>query len=191
LSSFSLLCPLKDGRYCHLLKMPGDMKNMALPSRGKPMGALYADARDFRMSESSGGMQVPDVITNAFNYLMVTEKLKLQIEASAKGAKIEYLPFRVINHKGRVAAESCFIVNVLGTIDCADKSASEGLETAIYKGEYTIADRITLIDGKIPKSTNIFRTSLFPPGVWLSADLRKTLEGQGVKARFVAAGENI
>ena len=190
MSTFSLLSPPADPKYCALLEIAKDTSYMELPARGESIAGKLTDVRDYRMSASAPGLQIADVIKNAYGFLMVTEKLKTLIEGHAKGATIEYLAFRLLNHKNRVAADPCFIVNVLGRIDCADKAQSKGVEDAEY-GEYYIARKISLIDAKLPPHQNIMRTTLFPGGVWVRDDLRKILEDHGVQARFVASGERI
>jgi hypothetical protein len=190
-ADYSLLRPPLEDWYCGLYELPGSIKNSVLPSRGESIVGLFDDVRDYRMSKQVRGIQVPDVIENTFSFLMVSERMKKLIETNAIGARIEYVRFRLINHKGRVAADPCFIVNVLGTIDCADRSKSVGVETAIYKGEYSIARKLLLVDGRLPKDSNIFRTALFPSGVWVRSDLRKAMEQLQPKVRFVASGEEI
>src|SRR5688572_20322221 len=134
MTNFSLLCPPDDPRWCQILKMPGGVKDMLLPSRGKSMDGRY-EPREFRMADAAKGLAVPDAITNAFNFLMASEALKTVLERHVAGAQVEYLPFRLLDHKGRVAVERGYIVNVLGTVDCLDKERSRGVETAIYPGE--------------------------------------------------------
>lgn len=187
----ALLLPPDDDRYCVIHQQPGNLKNMALPSRGKSIVGLADDVRDYQMSKEAKGLQVADVIRNTFGYLMASERMKKAFESHVRGAQIEYLPFRLLNHKGRMAADPCFIVNVLGTVDCADKSLSRGVETAVYKGEFFIARRLVLVESRVPKDANVFRTSLFPPGIWVGGALRSAMEKQGMAARFVASGEDI
>ncbi len=191
MTAFSLLRPPDDDRYCELHDLPGSIKNSVLPSRGKSVVGLFDDLRDYRMSKEAPGIQVADVIRNTFGFLMVTDRLKKVIEKHARGARIEYVRCRLLNHKGRLAGDPCFIVNVLGTVACADKSKSEGVETAIYPGEYVIARNLVLVHGRLPRDANIIRTSLFPAGVWVGDDLRSAMEHQGATARFVASGEEI
>lgn len=192
MSAFFMLAPppLTQRQYCVLQDVPKDVRNMDLPARGDSIKGKLTEVRDYKMSAAAKGIQVADIIANAYTLLMVTEKLKDLLEAHAQGAQIEYLAFRLLNHKMRVAADPCYIVNVLGRIDCADPAKSEGVEDPEY-GEYFIARKLTLIDAKVPKDRNIFRTKLFPPGIWVREDLKKVLEKNKVVCRFIASGEDI
>jgi len=187
----ALLLPPDDDRFCALHQQPGSLKNMALPSRGRSVVGLADDLRDYAMSKEAKGLQVADVIRNTFGYLMVTERMKELFEVHGHGGQIEYVRFRVLNHKGRLAADPCFIVNVLGTVDCADRASSKGLETPVYKGELFMADRLVLVESRIPKGVNAFRASLYPRGIWVAGELKRQIAEQGMAARLVASGEDI
>jgi hypothetical protein len=80
-------------------------------------------------------------------------------------------------------------VNVLGTIDCADRSRSKGTDSPFEKGRLFTCKALALAENKVPKNVKIFRTELFPPVIFVSDDLRAKIEEQKMIARFVVPGE--
>jgi len=131
MASFFRLSHPTDKRYCAIFERPDDMPKGVRPTRGRSMEGCYTGPVSFRMSPKEVGIQVPDVIRNAVGYLMVSERMRELLEKHVEGAVVEYLPFVLLNHKKRVAADPCYIVNVIGTIDCGDRANCEGPETPV------------------------------------------------------------
>jgi len=71
------------------------------------------------MSDKYKGMQTPDLLANTDSLLVVSERLKNVIQKYTQ-EHAEYLPVSIINHKGRIASDSYFIVNPIGTYACYD-----------------------------------------------------------------------
>jgi len=188
--AYSILQPPKSTRYCAVSDEPEGMRNFARPARGDPMKGTYRDVLDLHMSTvlNGQGLQVPDVIDNALGWLLVSDRAKAVIEAGTSEAT-EYLPFRLINHKGRVAAERVWAVNVLGAVACGDRARSEGMDSPFDEGELFECEVLAIDARKVPKATRIFRVDLYPPLVLVRDDLRRALEKARLQLRFVAPGE--
>jgi hypothetical protein len=186
-----LLRPPEGNQYCKIQNLPANAKSLQRLARGESTQGVHMDSHEFRMAAVAKGIQVPDVISNAFGFLMISEKLKALLDEHVTGAIVEYTPFKLLNHKNRVAADPCFIANPIGTVDCADRSQSEGVETAMHPGELFSPRRITLVDSKVPTDRNLFRTSLVPAGVWVTKSLHDVLESAKLTARFVGSGDAI
>jgi hypothetical protein len=187
---FSIIQAPRDVRYCAITKQPDAMRNPARPTNGSSMAGTYNKTLDLVMSSlvNPSGIQVPDVILNALDWLIVTDRLKTLLEKNTK-ADIEFLPFRLLNHKKRVAEERIYVVNVLGTIDCADRSRSKGTDSPFEKGRFFDCKALALVENKVPNNVKIFRSELFPPLIFVSDDLRAKIEEEKMIARFVAPGE--
>ncbi len=187
---FSILTAPSEPKYCAITDWPEAMRNPARPGRGDPMQGTYPSVMDLQMSSviRADGLQVPDVVDNAFDWLIVSERLKDLLEKQA-GAAIEFLPFRLLNHKGRVAAERIWAVNVLGTVDCADRARSIGTDSEFDDGELFDCEVLALDERKIPRGRKIFRTALFPPLILVRDDLRALIEAERLAVRLVRPGE--
>jgi hypothetical protein len=185
---YSIFQPPVGDQYCAITKVPEDMPNPARPAHGTAMEATYPGPIDFSMSALVKGIKIPDVINNAFGYLMVSEKVQAILAAEA-GAAIEFLPFRLLNHKGRVAAERCFIANVLGAVDCGDMSKSQGTPFPKKPDVFFDAKRLAIFEDKVPAEAKIFRTKLYTAVTFVREDLRTALEKAKLTCRFVNPGD--
>jgi len=76
------------------------------------MGDRFLKDLSLSMSLDQPGKEVPDIITNALNYLIVSFRVKDIIEKLTE-TTVEFLPFELINLKGRVEKDRYFIVNIL------------------------------------------------------------------------------
>lgn len=144
-----------------------------------------------QMSDLSDGINIPDFIDNLYGYYVVTEKAKILIEKFAS-VEIEFVPFKLLNHKGRVAMEKCYFVNVLGTADCVDTEKSEGELSELMKGEYDSITKLYLLEDKIPASANMFRISMMPQKLIVRDDMKSVLEKNNVTGvEFFTMGEEV
>ncbi|OJH37534.1 hypothetical protein BON30_29275 [Cystobacter ferrugineus] len=135
-----------------------------------------------------GGQVVPDYIPNTLLMPMVSGKLKVILETSAE-VDIEFLPFTLYNHKKRLAADDCFIANVLGTHDCADMTKTRGEKSLISPGQFEALSVLALDPAKVPDA-KLFRLSVFPRALIIRNDLRTVFEHGGVSGiRYISMGE--
>jgi hypothetical protein len=156
--------------------------------KGLRLGDKYPPAVTFKMGSSYRGIVAGDLIQNELCYCMGSAKLK-DILAREGGAEIEFLPFRLLNHK-RKASDECFIMNVIGSRDCADMARSEGQVSLSEPGTFFRLKRLHLDESKVDPAARIFRVQQEPFLIIVRDDLRAILEREGVTgARYVAMGE--
>ena len=173
---------------CAIYENPGELPNRHYPARGIRMADSYPAGYKFSMSSDVPGLIVPDVINNALGYFMTSAKLK-ELLAQRATVEIEYLRFTLLNHKGRVASDQCFIANPIGTVDCVDPERTEGRPDALNPGQYSRIKKLFLLDDKIPPSQNLFRIASLPSVLVIRDDLKKDMEAAGITgANFVAMG---
>lgn len=91
---------------------------------GRRVGALYPTDARIRMTETRTGLRLSDLLGNTKNMLMVSSRLRKVIEEVCRDVEIEYLPFTIIDHRGRPFSSDYTIVNPIGTLDCLDHAAS-------------------------------------------------------------------
>lgn len=189
--SYSILRAVQDPKYCAISKRPHEMMNHARPARGVSMQKSYPDVLDFEMSKlvNPNGLQIADVILNPIHYMIVNERMKEFLETEVSDP-IEFLPFRLLNHKGRVAAERVYVVNVLGTVDCADVARSKGTVSAFSsdKGAFFDCSVLAIDEKKILKGTKLLRCSLYPQLIFVRDDVRAKIEERKFVARFIEPG---
>jgi hypothetical protein len=128
-------------------------------------------------------LKLGDSIKNSGGYLVISKRLKEALEPAVADA-VEYLPVRIINHKGRLASAAYFIANPLAIYDAID------LEKSTVKWNHINTDAITsisklVLDGeRLPRETSMFRLKAFERRVVLSRALADSLASGG----FVGLG---
>ncbi|MCP3143593.1 imm11 family protein [Pyxidicoccus xibeiensis] len=143
-----------------------------------------------KMSDHFPDIVVPDFIFNVAFCTMVSHGAKEALEQHSE-ALIEFLPFTLLNHKGRVAAAECFIANVLTTVDCADTTRTVGVPSQMSPGTYLEINRLELDEAKIPPTARLFRLKQLPSAMVVREDLRAQLSARGLTGlAFVETGED-
>jgi hypothetical protein len=176
--------------YCSIIKCPPSLDDQTWRiADGERMGEHYPPKIRFDMSKEHDGIVVPDFIHNTLHLPMVSGQLKALLEKES-GAEIEFLPFTLYNHRGRVAAEGCHIANLLGSLDCVDRRRTEGDESFITPGTYSGLFRLYLSAEQLPPTAKLFRLASMPSVIIIREDLRALLEQQGISGvEYIAMGE--
>ncbi|MCP3163682.1 imm11 family protein [Myxococcus qinghaiensis] len=167
--------------FCQIWKFPTALPKFHRPSRGIAMGSEYPAGLRFQMAPEVKGNLIADVVPNALGYFMVSKRMKELLSQHAT-ADIEYLPFSLLNTKGRVVADDLHIVNVLGTRDWADIDRSFGARRTSLEGEreFERIRRLYLRDDAVDPSTNLFRLGAMPKLILMREDLREHFERAGM-----------
>jgi len=92
--------------------------------KGRAVGSDYPADAEIHMSPGEEGIKVGGLIGSTKSFLIVRRDVKEVIEAACEGAEVEYLPFRLIDHKGRIHSSDYFIINPIGSWNCLDPEAS-------------------------------------------------------------------
>lgn len=191
MGTYFVLVSERAPEHCAIFDYLDPFEDIDYPTEGVRVGSRYPSGIRFQMAPEVSGLQVTDVLRNALGYLMITARLRSLLERHAT-AEIEFLPFTLLNHKGRVAARECYIANVLGTEDCVDTDRTEGSRSEISPGEMLRITRLHLQPDRINPERNLFRIASQPRTLIVREDLRQVLEAEGVTGvRFLALGEPV
>lgn len=99
------------------------------------------------------GRELGGIIGNTQSLMIVSRPMKEAIE-KANAPRTQFLPLTILNHKRRVASADYFIVNPLGTLDCADLGASD-IE---FDGSDVVAvESLVLAEAKLGGAPDLFR----------------------------------
>jgi hypothetical protein len=170
---------------------PGLRPVMWMIRKGRRLSDRYPEDVVFRMGKSYRGIAVGDLIQNERGYCMASAKLKEIFEREA-GVELEFLRFRLLNHKGRKASDECYIVNVIGTQDCADMARSEGQVSLSEPGTFLRLKKLYLDEAKIDPAARVFRVQQKPYLVIIREDFRALLESEDITgARYIPIGEPV
>jgi hypothetical protein len=113
------------------------------------------------------------------NFVVISGKAKQLIEQESAG-KIEFLPMKIINHKGRVASEDYFVVNPLDIVDCIDKDASSVKLNPLNKIMISTCAQLVLKEDVIPAELKVFRTKFWSGMILIRRDLAQKMEQAGL-----------
>lgn len=183
--------PRDAGDYCAIHELPDEFPDPWMPSDGERMGDEYGAPADLSMSSESPGILLSDVISNILGYLIVSPALRALLEEHS-GAEIEFLPVRILNHKGRLASDEYSIANVIGTVDCVDMARSEGRLDPGESGVFARLKKLHLDPGRVPPEGRLFRIAAMPPVMIIRDDLRRILEDAGITgAEYLTLGEPV
>jgi hypothetical protein len=92
--------------------------------KGVACAELMPDPARLHMAPDREGLGLPALLPNTQSMLILRRDVKRTLESLYAGA-IEYFPFQLIDHRGRVHSADYVIVNPLGTVDCIDHGRSE------------------------------------------------------------------
>ncbi|HET8696366.1 MAG TPA: DUF1629 domain-containing protein [Gammaproteobacteria bacterium] len=167
----------RDPKNCSISRSPSDLPHRHYPVDGIRLGPT-AYQSVFDMAANNPGIAVPDFIKNAMGYTLVSARLK-ELLANT-GVEIEFLPFKLRNHKGRFAAEELFIANVIGAPDGVDTAKTVGEVDPVNKGRYMFVQRVFLDPQKLDPQLALFRLRIRPQYLVMREDLKQQLEGAGI-----------
>src|SRR6266850_4272665 len=155
---------------------------------GLPVASDWPKRAKLAMDGSLGGVAVKDAIYNQVGVLMVTDRLKKVLEESLSG-KTEYLPFSLLNTKGKPVDGTFWVANLNEVADCVDRERTEGTEARTRPGTYAEITKLVLDMDKIPKGPNLFRIAPSPEIFVARDDIRAALEKGGFSGiRFLELG---
>jgi hypothetical protein len=181
--AFSILAGCREPSCCAVYRLPDALPKPMRAAVGLPMVDQCPQDLELRMADEAPGIQIPDAIDNALGYLLVSGRLRALLEAETE-PPIEFLPFRLIDHKGRVAADDTAIGNVLLTVDCIDRNRSRGIDNPLRPHEFMRLERLELRPDAIPRDVQIFRLATRPSVILIRDDLRAAMDAAGMRVTY-------
>ncbi|MFL5354794.1 imm11 family protein [Archangium sp.] len=136
-----------------------------------PSGAIF----DFAPNK---GIKPADSIPNFLGFHIVSEKLKQLLEATA-GARFEFLPVRLRNHKKKILPDAYYVANLLDLVTCVDRSRSDFTVDELDKKEIRRFRRLVLDTSKIGPDSKIFRLGERPRLLIVREDLARAITEAG------------
>lgn len=159
-------------------------------AEGTQAGGPFGPELSVQMDKSHPGLNVPDLVDNTIGVQIVSSKLKELLEKES-GAKTEYVPLRILNHKRRVASKDHFIANVLELQDCVDMERTKSEPSELWPDQIGALYKLFLDPARIDPNLKLFRLAKRPNTLIIRDDLRALLEGAGITGtRYVAMGED-
>jgi hypothetical protein len=168
---------MKDG-ICKLKGLTGVPKSFQINSGVPRLQGWPAEAAAAMDPNFPKDLGLADSLDGA-NFLVISGKAKQLIEQETAG-KIEFLPVKIINHKGRVASEDYFVVNPLDVVDCIDKDASSVDLDTLNKDMIDGCAQLVLKENVIPQESKIFRTKFWSGRILIRRELAQKMQKAGL-----------
>ncbi|HYO57920.1 imm11 family protein [Archangium sp.] len=130
------------------------------PALGDRAAPYYPPDARIQLVEEQPGIQLSSLLGNNINYLIVCTAMKETIQEHCMGVEIEYLPFDLYDHRGRLYSRDYFIINPIGTYDCLDEAHS-GIEYG-PEGSVVAINSPLLHPEKMAGAPALFRARLKP-----------------------------
>jgi hypothetical protein len=110
---------------------------------------------------------------------VISPRAKAVLDA-AKVGDVEYLPVKIVNHKGRLAASDYLIVNPPSVVECVDIEASEVKWNRLQKDLIRSCERLVIDDTKVPRRVQLFRPKHVPFLLVVRRALAERMTGSGL-----------
>jgi hypothetical protein len=177
----------KDG-ICKLKGLTGVPKSFQIDNGVSRLEGWPAEAAAAMNPDFPKDLGLADSLPGA-TFQVISGKAKQFIEKAAPG-NIEFLPMKIINHKGRLASEDYFVVNPLEMVDCIDKDASSVEFNPINKDVISGCAQLVLKEEVIPPDLKIFRAKFWRGMILIGRDLAQKMAQAGLTGmRFVEPAE--
>ncbi len=179
MSAHFILRAQNDPDGCVLDRYPSGFEALWQATEGVASGPLHPSPPPaFEMSRRVGGKALYDCVENTLGYIIVSERVRVVLEARAN-MPIEFLPLHILNHKGRREPRAFFIANVLGQVDCADRARSQYIESSMRPGQFCDLTKLFLAPDRVDAKRNIFRLAELPRVILVQEELAEALRQSG------------
>ena len=172
----------------HCTLNPTRVPNTRELNLGVPIAATFPTDVSYRMSD-----RFPDDLLLSDNFriagqVLVSTPLRAHLEASLPDHRLEFLPVTIINHKGRVASDSYFILHPLDLVDCIDVKKSKVAWNPLNKAEVMSAKGLVINEAAVPASLQMFRPKHWGAYIMVRPSFADAVGGAGFSGlRFIPA----
>lgn len=147
-----------DRRYCTVTRH-GSPLSAAL-AQGRPIAPILEELQEdtvrLEIDEHEGGLELPDLLGNERNYLVVRRACADALLPRFSAGPHESAPVTLINRKRRVHADDYVVLNPLGKVDCLDAGRSE-MSGDTRHPVVRIFGEFRLRSAAVPEDRDIFR----------------------------------
>lgn len=165
-----------DRKFCYVSRhiSPYD----APMSQGKPLLPLLqefgAERVDFEIDEDRGGLELPDLVGNRLNYLVMRNPVVEAIDAKFEFGPHEKAAVALLKKRKKVHSADYTVINPHGQVDVLDESQSE----FDAGGFVQIFGKYALSAAKIPKDRDVYRAKGLVSGYLFSERLVDFIRAQ-------------
>lgn len=177
---YAVLLPDKDETHVYISDIPDEIERNYKLKQGVRLGDTWRDDVTMRFSaHRPQGLHLTDYVDNSFSWLLVSPAFR-QVSEQADTAALEYLPVRILNHKGRVASDQYYLANFTTLTEAIDRDHSDFREDRVREGKINKYERMALRAEVLENGPAMFRLAETPMLVLVREDLVAQMEAAGL-----------
>lgn len=167
-----------DERFSSIKTLPGVPYSYMLRESGSLTEHDFPEGLAFPVAEESGN-QTGDAVDNIFSCLFVSEGLKAFLNDIPELAEaVQFLPFGIIDKKGKRIPGDYYLAHVTRSIDCFDRQKG-AFKPHPKTGKVWRIRTIEVEQDKIPDDVKIFRLGEDESRILLRSDVVDAIHAQG------------
>ena len=146
---------------------------------GVPLRAGFPSDAAFHMNpDFPDDLLLADNVRNGALAVLVSERLH-RFLADRQLEHLEYLPVKVMDHKGRVASDTHVIVHPVGLVDCIDLAQSVYEPSEFVEGDIDRFDKLVVDASRVPADRQVFKLRGYGELTLVRRGLADALSQQG------------
>lgn len=161
MSRFVILA-FEPGEYAAEVGIVGGVEDDWELLRGVPRLATWPRNATFRMDDNfPDDIQLEDVLRTGQRVIVASQRLVELLQTQAP-VNNEFLPVRIINHKGRRVREGYWIVHQIHLQHCIDEANSVFEPSPMDAEEISEIERLVVDESRVPPEVRLFRMARYP-----------------------------
>ena len=124
--------------------------------RGDRIGEDWPEDATIVLRETSG-KGLSDHLSTIQNTIFASPALAQVFRDLSPEGTVEFLPFRLLDHRERLITDEYVIINPIGTVDCLDMEASRLLRSKDDPSEVLAVNEAVLSKAKVASAPALFR----------------------------------
>lgn len=191
LSYSTLLLHREDVRAAYIADISANFNQSDELTDGVSLKGALSESHTFSLSPKGGDL-LGDFIPNISRTLIASSRAREVLESEGvTGDSVEYLPFTLLDKRGRRVKKQFYVVNLLQRVSCMDRKDSDFVGSKI-DGEVLTLSSLKLLEERIPPEAKLFRLDEFPETLIIRSDLVQRLRDEKLTGFVVRAlGEDI
>ncbi len=149
-------------------------------TNGTSLAAEWPDDVTLQMDpDFKKQIKLSDHLCNPCRVIIASPALRQFLEEQAV-PNLEFLPVRILNHKGKVASDDYVIVNLHAVQDCLDLDAS-GVTWNEINPDYIIGfEQLVLDESRIDEEATLFRAKHYADQMFVRRDFAEAVSESGL-----------
>ena len=143
---------------------------------GIPLAGTFPADAQYRMSpDFPDRIALREFLSCFGSQLVIDQKVKDFFEQE-KVEHLEYLPVKVLDHKGRTVKTPYCVANLFPLVDCVDPQKTQHEVNELDDDQWSNVKNLTLRDNAIPLDFQLLRVRYIPSLMLIHRELARKLE---------------